>query len=52
MIYMHLRKNLNFFEEDVLFDFGDDIEISHIETNNGKYTEKEKDILADMELDK
>ncbi len=32
-------------------DYGADIEYSDIETNNGKYTLKEKFILADMELD-
>ena len=46
-----LRKVENFLETEILFDYGDDIEIPHIETNNGKYTEKEKWILADMELE-
>jgi len=33
------------------FDYGADIEYPEIETNNGKYTEKEKIILVDMELE-
>ena len=46
-----LRKASNFLEEESMFDYGADIEYTEIETNNGKYTEKVKFIIADMECD-
>lgn len=46
-----LRKAENFLEIAPLNDYGTDMEVTEIEANNSTHTQKEKLILADMELD-